>query len=313
MKSSRSLPERENRESGHGEIEQTKEELAFVVSVVREQERENLKCNERERDGKNAHEGGGSSLTVTNDSQILAVNLISPRIPEKMLIRTSLPPPPSSSARQHLACAGARNDTLFSRKDTAAGRPRLRGNCVQSELRPPYVSLFPPLASFSISSLLLPLSAFHPRNLSRLCGGRARRNLYHGRERKKKKKKEEKKKKRRKSGCPRIRNTIVSPRSSGLHLRHSTSRRSDAMKRSHGSMQRKCSPHNTLIFALAVLMAFSRLAERKLKWKHGMIRESDSAKWKEKIARRTRKNRIKKREDKLGKLETLLETIYFNF
>lgn len=48
-----------------------------------------------------------------------------------------------------------------------------------------------------------------------------------------------KKKKKRRSGCPRIRNTIVSPRSSGLHLRHSASR-SDAMKRSHGSMQRKC-------------------------------------------------------------------------
>lgn len=99
-----------------------------------------------------------------------------------------------------------------------------------------------------------------------------------------KKKKAEEKKKKKKSGCPRIRNTIVSLRSSGLHLRHSASR-SDAMKRSHGSMQRKCTPHNTLIFALAVLMAFSELAE-KLKWKHGIVRESDSVKWSEKIAQK---------------------------
>lgn len=41
------------------------------------------------------------------------------------------------------------------------------------------------------------------------------------------------------------------------------------MKRSHGLMQRKCTPHNTLIFALAVLIAFGALAE-KLKWKYRM-------------------------------------------
>lgn len=142
---------------------------------------------------------------------------------------------------------------------------------MQSKLRPLSISLFPSPAASSISSLLLPLSAFHPCNLSRLCGGHARRNLYHGGiRRRRRRSRRRNRRRRRRTVARRIRNTIVSPRSSGLHLRYSVSRRSDAMKRSHGSMQRKCTPHNTSIFALAVLMAFRGLAEW-LKWKRGII------------------------------------------
>lgn len=72
--------------------------------------------------------------------------------------------------------------------------------------------------------------------------------------------------------------------------------KSDAMKRSHGSMQKKCTPYNTLIFALAVLMAFSELAE-KLEWKHGVVRESDWCNERENCAKGLEEIRIKKREE----------------
>jgi len=56
-------------------------------------------------------------------------------------------------------------------------------------------------------------------------------------------KKKKKKKKKKRKDSSRVCNTIVSLRSSGLYLRHFASRRS-AMKRSHGLMQRKCTPYN---------------------------------------------------------------------
>lgn len=54
------------------------------------------------------------------------------------------------------------------------------------------------------------------------------------------------------------------------------------MKRSHGSMQRKLrydrDASNTLLFALAALIAFAKITER-LKWKYGTLGRSDSLGW----------------------------------
>jgi len=128
-----------------------------------------------------------------------------------MLIRTTALCRPLFRPLTSRNARALRNDTLFSRKDTAASRPRPRGNCVQSELCPSSVSLF----SSSAYPILLPLSAVHPRNLYRgYVADDARGGICTARDKKKKN-----------SGKPRSRNTIVSPRSSGLHLRHLASSR----------------------------------------------------------------------------------------
>lgn len=204
-----------------------------------------------------------------------------------MLIRTpSLPPSPplfrSATSRGTRVLARAQRHFIFAQRYRRRSAPTTWKLCAKRAA--PAVRFSFPASRFFLY-LLSPCHPIRPSTLVIYRGyaADARGGICTTRNKKKKKRR---KRRRREERLPRIRNTIVSPRSSGLlHLRHSASRRSDAMKRSHGSMQRKCTPHNTLIFALAVLMAFSGLAE-KLKWKRGIIGESDSVKWKEKIARK---------------------------
>jgi hypothetical protein len=142
---------------------------------------------------------------------------------------------------------------------------------VQSELHPPSVSLFPPPASSvrPLLSPLLPLSAFHPRNLSRLCGGGDDGIRSAGNEKKEKKKKKSEEEQKRRNGSAILSSRLDHPVSTFASGRA----RSDAMKKSHGSMQRKRVAGNTLPSALVALMA---LAE-KLRWKRGTVGRAEPA------------------------------------
>lgn len=136
-----------------------------------------------------------------------------------MLIRTSLPP---SFARQHPAVRGCQH-VRVQRHFIFAQRYRrwpaldhVEIVCKASCARRPFL--------FSrLSPLLPPLLFCYPFRPSTLVIYRgyaadARGGICTTGDKKKKQKEE---KKRKESGCPRIRNTIVSLRSSSLHLRHS--------------------------------------------------------------------------------------------
>lgn len=146
-----------------------------------------------------------------------------------MLIRTSLPPPPPPPARISLryACASSRATTLYFRAKIPplAGSDHVEIVCKASCARRPFL--------FSrLSPLPPPLLFCYPFRPSTLVIYRGYATDTRGGICTTGDKEEEEEEKKKKSGCPRICNTIVPLRSSGL--RHSASR-SDAMKRSHGS------------------------------------------------------------------------------
>lgn len=210
--------------SGLDEIERTKKKLAFAVDVVKARTRESQKGNERER----VDEGS----RVTNDSQILAVNLISPRIRRenvnKDLATASATLFRPAASRDTRVLARVQRHFIFAQRYRRWPAPTTWKLCAKQAA--PAVRF-----SFPASRLLpLPLLFCYPFRPSTLVIYRgyaadARGGICTT---------EKTKEKKEKSGCPRIRITIVSFRSFSLHVRYSASRR-DAMKRSHGSMQRK--------------------------------------------------------------------------
>lgn len=171
------------------------------------------------------------------------------------------------NATRVLSRAPLRNDTLFSRKDTAT-RPAPDTWKLCAKRAAPAVSLLGRLFRSLLLPAALPLSAFHPRNLSRLCGGRAAESVPQRgiRRRTTRKRKEGGGRRRRKRrGGARLEDSQYYRFASIIRLRlHLRGRGSDAMKRSHGTMQRsapersrRAGRQGASVFALAALMALT--------------------------------------------------------
>jgi len=183
-----------------------------------------------------------------------------------MLMRTSLP---RSAARPPLrACARARARaaTLYFR----AKIPPLAGTEHRVEIvcKASYTRRFSFSASRLLLSPLLPLSAFHPRNLSRLCGGGDDGIRSAGNEKKEKKEKKSEEEQKRRNGSAILSSRLDHPVSTFASGRA----RSDAMKKSHGSMQRKRGRQHVAFRPRRSNGSRQRIAER-LRWKRGTVGE----------------------------------------